>query len=120
QNYNWRGGYYGHPDYQAANPTWAGLPNVWDGFDFYIQFAVKISASRWAPKNPYNPFGKLMFIDITGETGDGELVIQSSDQGQCYWHQTTPFRMYTSRGSDPNSFISDPQGAPQGATLQPK
>ena len=124
-NYKFRTGYYGNADVQAQYPTWkdsAGntQTNVWDGTDFYIQFAVKISASRWQPINPYNPYGKLMFIDVTGETSDGEIVIQSSDAGQGYWHSTTPFRMYTSRGSDPNSFISNPQGAPQGATIQPK
>lgn len=120
QNYSFRTGYYGHSDYHAQYPTWQSQSNVWDGTDFYLQFRVKIPASRWAPEYPYNPYGKLMFIDVTGETSDGEIVIQSSDAGQGYWYKTSPFRMYTSRGSLPNSFISDPQGAPQGATLQPK
>lgn len=119
QNYSFRTGYYGNSYYHDQYPTWQSQSNVWDGTDFYLQFRVKIPSSRWAPKNPYNPYGKLMFIDVTGETSDGEIVIQSSDAGQQYWYQTTPFRMYTSRGSMPNSFISDPQGAFDGATIQP-
>jgi hypothetical protein len=119
QTYLFRTGYYGHSDYHAQVPTWQGQSNIWDGTDFYLQFRVKMPASRWQPVNPYNPYGKLMFIDVTGETGDGEIVIQSSDAGQQYWRKTTPFRMYTSRGSNPNSFISHPQGAGQGSTLLP-
>jgi len=117
QTYDFRGGYYGHNDYHTA--SWQGHTNVWDGTDFYLQFRVKMPASRWQPTAPYNPYGKLVFIDITGETGDGEIVIQSSDSGQQYWSKTTPFRMYTSRGSNPNSMITSPQGGNQGASIQP-
>jgi hypothetical protein len=119
ENYDWRGGYYGHIDYHRQFSTWQGRSNLWDGTEFYLQFRVKQSASRWLPRSPQNPYGKLMFIDITGETGDGELVLISGDSNLGYWNKTSPFRMYTSRGSNPNSALSNPQGDPGGASIQP-
>jgi len=116
QNGNFRTGYYGHNDYHVQFPTWQGQSNVWDGTDFYIQFRVKISAGRF---NDANPGGKLMFIDVTGQTGDEEIVIQSTPH-QSYFYRTYPFRMYTSFGSGLayQSFLSVPQGGNNGSSLE--
>ena len=52
--YIWGYGYYGHPDYQAANGgnfTYSADGNtrsqIWDGSEFYIQFRVKIDPRFW-------------------------------------------------------------------------
>ena len=127
-NYKWRGGYYGHADYHAQYPTWQGQSNVWDGTDFYFQFRVKISSDRWfgyagaasgtVEAGTRNPYGKLMFIDVTGSTHESEIVIYGGGPDPGYFHDTYPFRMYTSSGSTPNSFLSSPQGAGGGASMQ--
>jgi hypothetical protein len=116
QNWEWRTGYYGHPDYHAETPTWEGQSDVWDGSEFYVQLRVSISASRWTPGNPP---GKLLFIDTTAETSNAEIVLISDPNGAGYWNETNPFRMYTSFGSNPNSALSDPQGDGTGASMQP-
>lgn len=54
----WGYGYYGHPDYIAAYPTWAPpanpagstvtpRTNFWDGSEFYLQFRMKIDPRFW-------------------------------------------------------------------------
>jgi hypothetical protein len=117
QDWNFYGGYYGHPAVQAAFPTWQGQSNIWDGSEFWVQFRAKLSGSRWTPGNPS---GKLMFIDVTGLTGSQEIVIQSENNpgaaGNPYY-RTAPFRMYTSQGSQPNSLLTSPQG--NGGLVQP-
>lgn len=117
QDWDFAGGYYGHPDIQAANPTWRNQSNIWDGSEFWVQFRVKLSGSRWTPGNPS---GKLMFIDVTGLTGSQEVVIQSENNpgaaGDRYY-RTAPFRMYTAQGSQPNSLLTSPQG--NGQKVQP-
>jgi hypothetical protein len=110
-DWDFRTGYYGHSTIQAANPTWNGQSNVWDGNEFYIQFRAKISGSRWTTGNPS---GKLMFIDVTGLTGTQEIVIQSENvigAAGDHYYKTNPFRMYSSQGSEPNSLLTSPQGS---------
>ena len=124
QNWNWRGGYYGHQDYHTQYATWQGQSNVWDGNEFYFQFRVKMSPDRWTgyagpqSSDTRNPNGKLMFIDATGSTHESEIVIYSGGPDPVYFHDTYPYRMYTASGSMPNSFLSSPQGAGGGASLQ--
>jgi hypothetical protein len=121
---DWRGAYWGNAASQAANPTWQGQSDIWDGSDFYLQFRVKMPPSRWfgyngpASSGTRNPYGKLLFIDVTGATGNEEIVIQSAGPDPGYFNSSYPFRMYTNFGSRANSFLSTPQGANTGAKLQ--
>jgi hypothetical protein len=93
QNGSWGYGYYGNQSYHTGNS--------WDGTDFYIQFRVKISSTRWSSGNDgYD--GKLAFIATTGLTPTQELLIQSR-RNRVYY-------MYTGFGSPgPLEFLSDPQ-----------
>ena len=93
QNGSWDYGYYGHSDYHSGA--------IWDGTDFYIQFRVKISGSRWTGGNS-DYSGKIAFIGTTGLTPTQELVVQSRGSREYY--------MYTAFGSPgPLEFLSDPQ-----------
>lgn len=106
QDWNFYGGYYGHPAIQAAFPSWQGQSGIWDGSEFYLQFRAKISAARWTPGNPS---GKLVFIDVTGLTGTQEIIIQSENNPGAagdHYYKTNPYRMYTSQGSEPNSILA--------------
>jgi hypothetical protein len=127
-NFNFRQGYYANPSVVAANPTWQGTSDPFDGTEFYLQFRVKTQDTRWqgyngpasAPsESNRNPPGKLMFIDVTGSTHESEIVIYSGGPDPVYFNSTYPFRMYTASGSAPNSFLSSPQGAPGNASMQP-
>jgi len=117
-------GYYGHPDYQAAYPTWphpsvssvannytGPQSNVWDGDEFFVQFRVKMTSGR---SNPLNPGGKLLFISNTYRSNPAnEIVLRSSPDYR--------FDMYTNNGgSDANAFLTDLQGqAGNPSYLQP-
>jgi hypothetical protein len=124
ENFNFHEGYYGHPSVQAADPTWQGNTDPWDGTEFWLQFRAKVPAARWtgyagpASSETRNPSGKLLFIDTTASTHEGEIVIQSAGSDPQYFNDTYPFRMYTSSGSNPNSFLTTPQGAGDGSTIQ--
>jgi hypothetical protein len=124
ENFNFRQGYYGHPTVQAAVTTWQGNTDPWDGSEFWLQFRVKMPASRWfgyngpSSSDTRNPFGKLLFIDCTASTHESEIVIQSAGADPQYFNSTYPFRMYTSSGSNPNSFLTTPQGAGDGSSIQ--
>lgn len=113
QDWNFYGGYYGHPSAQAAFPTWQGQSGIWDGTEFWVQFRAKITGARWTPGNPN---GKLVFIDVTGLTGSQEIIIQSENSpgaaGDRYYDRN-PFRMYTSQGSEPNSLLVSSRGEVQ-------
>jgi hypothetical protein len=125
QPWNFRTGFYGHQDYHTQYATWQGQSDVWDGTDFYIQFRVKFSASRWqggiwnGNEGSGNPPGKLVFIDTTPVTSYQEVVIRSP--AKWSWDRSTgAFDMYTSHGSYDQSFIGNPQGVGGGtAAMQP-
>lgn len=105
QNGQWTYGYYGHADYHSGD--------TWDGEEFYIQFRVKFSASRWTGGNASYD-GKLAFIGVTGLTPTQELLIQSKGD--------MTYGMYTAFGSPgPLEFLNDPQGEtdPTLASQQP-
>ena len=100
---DYRRGLYGHQDYHANSS--GGFDGIrWDGTDFYIQFAYKVSASAFTGQ-PAGYTGKLAFIDVCGGN-DAELVIQSPVNGaKRFW-------MYTNFGSSTNSYL----GAVQSST----
>lgn len=102
---NWPYGYYGHSDYHTDGG--------WDGSVFYIQFRIKISASRWLGGN--SSFGgKLAYIDMMGRTSSQELLVQSTTN--------RIFDLYTAFGSPgPLEFLNDPQDEtdPTKASVQP-
>lgn len=93
---NWGLGFYGNSAYHDTS-TSNGAP-VWAGTDFYLQYRVKISASRFTAGNPD---GKLIFIGVTNLTPDHEIVVQSL--------QRSEFAVYTNFGDRNNSVLSAPQ-----------
>lgn len=108
EGYNWRKGYYAHPTTQSTFPQWpVGTSGVYDGSSFYFSLKVKIQSTRWTAGNPA---GKLLFIDLLGQTGHGEILTRSvnnPDSGFTGWsfHQTNPYLVYTSQGNLANSII---------------
>lgn len=127
ENFNFRQGYYAHPSVVAANTTWLGTSDPFDGTEFWFQFRVKIQNTRWQGYNgpasapldaDRNPPGKLMFIDVTASTHESEIVVYSGGPDPVYFNSTYPFRMYTASGSSANSFLTSPQGAGTGSTMQ--
>lgn len=120
-NYNFRKGYYAHPAVQAQYPYWptAGTTDIYDGTEFWFQCRFKIQNTRWSPGNPP---GKLLYIDITGMTGDQEIIVRSvnnpdSITGEQFFG-TNPLLMYTSFGGLANSIIGPTQGSYTGS-LEP-
>jgi len=121
--YNWRKGYYANPAVQAKYPGWPLATNtgVYDGTEFYLQFRVRISASRW---HTGNPPGKLLFIDVTDQESDlQELVFRSVNNPDgiigASWQGTNPLLMYTSRGSYANSIIDGNQDSNYNGAIEP-
>lgn len=118
--YNWRKGYYAHPATQSQYPQWpVGVSGVYDGSTFFLCMAIKIGATRWQPAPNQNPPGKLLFIDITGQTSSGEILVRSAnnpDSGFAgstgyTFARTMPYTMYTGQGSQPNSYLNSNQAA---------
>ena len=107
-------GYYGHPTYQAAYPSWTpqsfpgsfvGSPRVgpWDGDEFYVQFAVKIDRRFWDHHKPSNDMDttwqhKLMFIQ-TQQTVPHQLVpfLSPNNRYMIPSTRTAPFQWYTTQ-----------------------
>lgn len=112
--YNFRQAYYASPGTQAQYPYWPLPANtgVYDGQDFWFQFSVRISPTRWSPGNPA---GKLLFIDVTEQISDmQELVIRSVNNPDSGFSgktfaDTNPFLVYTSRGGTANSNVQSVQ-----------
>lgn len=100
---NWGIGFYGNAAYHDGS-TNNGWP-VWAGTDFYIQFRVKISASRFTAGNPD---GKLVFLGVTNLTPDQELVIRSL--------QSSLFDLYTNFGDRNNSYLTGNQQTQSGSS----
>jgi hypothetical protein len=102
---NWRGGFFGHSSYASQ---W---PGQMIGTDYYVQYRVKFHPNRF---NSNEPSGKMLMLVTNYTTPSQEIVVQAlTDYGGGY------YRMYTSVGSSFNSFLSNPQGAPMGASIQP-
>ncbi len=107
EGYNWRKGYYTNAAIQATWPYWPtpAQTGVYDGTRFYFSLKVKIQSTRWTAGNPA---GKLLFIDLLGLTGQGEILVRSvnnPDSGFSGYafHDTNPFMVYTSQGNYANS-----------------
>jgi hypothetical protein len=102
---NWFGGFFGHRDYNAR---W---PGQYIGTDYYLQFRAKFHPNRW---NSNEPSGKMLMLVTSYTTPAQEIVVQAlTPWGGGYYN------MYTSVGTNFNSFLTDPQGSPQGASIQP-
>src|SRR6185437_16159487 len=117
QGYIWQIGNYGNPADQAVNPYWpengggiaaptSGPTNIWEGSEFWLQFRVKISSTRWASGNVS---GKLAFVNTMALTGTQEILIRScanpDSAAPLSFNQTNPFLLYTSQGNEANSVI---------------
>lgn len=100
-SYNWTQGWWGHEDYVGQGQ--------FDGTTkFYIQMRMRMSAGRFAGNNPEQ--GKLVYIDAAPGLNQ-ELIITS--------RRDRRHEMYTSFGSAPNSFLSDPQNQEATGARQP-
>src|SRR6185312_14710690 len=86
-------------------PT-SGPTNIWEGSEFWLQFRVKISSTRWASGNVS---GKLAFVNTMALTGTQEILIRScanpDSAAPLSFNQTNPFLLYTSQGNEANSVI---------------
>jgi hypothetical protein len=124
---NWADGYYCHPDYlntglaRDPGPSSVYKADSIPGRDFYIQFRVKMPASRFAAGQPD---GKLVMILTTGDgpipaglgtaqprTGNQELVIKSNPSAL--------YQMYTNFGNRSNSYLTSTQGSSGTGQYQP-
>lgn len=102
---NWRGGFFGHSSYHTR---W---PGQFLGTDYYLQYRVKFHPNRF---NANEPSGKMLMLVTNYSTPSQEIVVQAlTDYGGGY------YRMYTNFGNSFNGFLSGPQGAPMGASIQP-
>ena len=104
----WKDGVYSHEDYWDHPTRGSGAGWGSDGNEFYIQFRVKMPASR---ANPSNPPGKLAGILLTGNgrshiTPNQELVIISNPNMAVL--------NYTNFGNRSNSALYSDQGAQTG------
>jgi len=124
----WGYGYYAHSSYVGAFPNWApqgsttatGAEAI-EGGEFWLQFRIKISASRWASENKaQGQSSKLWFIDAAGWLANQQLV--GYIDGGPYWYKTAPFRQYTNRGSAGfgayQGLLTNPQGALDGDLIE--
>lgn len=100
-DWRWRRDYYGHADYHKQYPTWSQIggameSDIWRGTDFWIQFRVKIAASRWTPGNPD---GKLVFIETSAAQALQQIIIRSENtnarEGYPTQFPTKHFKAYT-------------------------
>lgn len=100
---HWGYGYYGHPDYQRTYSSFTPpgtatpLTGVWDGHQYFIQFRVKISGSRW---NNANDDGvKLWWLgDCGGDSVWHQLIAYSTNRkasnygSEAYFNSTETLR----------------------------
>jgi hypothetical protein len=116
RQYNFRTGLYGHSSYHSTPFTSSdGLTNVtaadWDGTDFYLQFRVRVSASRFGfqglPATTDGaiyqqrrvPSGKLTMLVHTAVTPLNEIIITSNPTDPRTGETTSPFQMYTNQSA---------------------
>jgi hypothetical protein len=132
QNYSsLRAGYYGHSSYQAQTWNLSGgytaTPSSWDGTDFWIQFRVRISLSRFGsltnPDRTYNlyryPNGKLAYIGTNYITPAQSIVVQSLSHDPRVFHSTSEFMMYMHSAQSSYVALTYPPGMPNLAAFQP-
>lgn len=109
---NMRGGCFGNAAYFDATQRWPGVPDfVWSG-QFWIQYRVKLSASRLLPTEH---IGKLFILDHnSGGTDLGELVqgiwanYRTAWPAGPYWY-----------GAQGRWLLTNPQGEPAGCNYLP-
>jgi len=81
---SWQYGFYGHSTYADS---------FFDGQTFYLQYRLKISASRYSSGNP--SAGKTLYLDATnnGYSNNQEIVIQNnwSYGPYAWWGSYTNF-----------------------------
>lgn len=102
---NWHGGHFAHQDYHSE---W---PDQCIGTDFYFQYRVKFSVGRF---DEVEPGGKMLMIVTGYHTPSQEIVTTAKTSYGGGW-----FNMYTSVGSNFNSFLDSSQQQNQGASMQP-
>jgi hypothetical protein len=134
QNYaSFQQGYYGHADYHATQTNWpqfggGTVANPWDGTDFYIQYRVKISASRFGSTSQSDPNyntqryapGKLAILYTTYNTPSQAIVVQSRVYDPRFDQTTARFSMYAhSDQSSGNFHLTYPPFSPTNAAIQP-
>lgn len=127
--HKWGYGYYGHSSYHGAYPSWeapgTGVATgavAFEGNEFYLQFRIKISASRFSAANKAQAQGsKLWFIDAAGWLANQQLVGLLTGDYQ-YWYKTVPWYQYTNRGSGPGfqgGALGTTQGRNSGGAFEP-
>ena len=122
---NWGAGWYGHPDYQKLYPNFVSpggvsFSNAWDGHELYVQFRVKISGAKWDQRNDHQT--KMFFFNAGGDSIWHQLVGQLTwpNESATYFHDTEPPRVFTAFGNyGALSFLNDPQGTTNPASIQP-
>lgn len=122
----WGYGFYGHQAYHAAFPNW-GPPeypvtgtNAWDGSEFYLQFRVKMSASRFssAQRDADGQATKIMFIDtnVPGTNGlhNQQLIMNTLNAETGYppphekrYYRTARMNWATNQGNAPDAGYQD-------------
>lgn len=102
---NMRGGCFGNPAYFDATQYYSGVPEfVWSG-QFWLQFRVKMSASRLLSTEHA---GKLFILDHnSGGTAMGELVQGINADRWAAWPRGMYW--YTAQGRQE---LTNPQGNP--------
>ena len=71
QIYNWQGGYYGHHDYWAANPTY------FDGDVFYLQ--IRLKPDPTCTDDGIDQVGKMFWITTTRNTSTTQQLVTYSN-----------------------------------------
>jgi hypothetical protein len=126
-----RAGYYGHSSYQST--TWNLLGGYtansasWDGTDFWIQYRVRISASRFGsltnPDRTYNqyryPNGKLAAVMTNYITPAQAIVVQSLTHDPRVNHSTAEFGMYMHSAESSFVALTYPPNMPNLSAFQP-
>jgi hypothetical protein len=126
-----RAGYYGHSSYQSQ--TWNLLGGYtansasWDGTDFWIQYRVRISASRFGsltnPDRTYNqyryPNGKLAAVMTNYITPAQAIVVQSLTHDPRVNHSTAEFGMYMHSAQSSFVALTYPPNMPNLSAFQP-
>lgn len=119
-------GYYTHVDYKNKWPT--TLPNGggavnpwWDGDEFYLQYAMKISANRYLQGNEARAT-KTFFLWNCAESGYAQLVGSSDASSPAQGEMTSRwwwFHAYGDARGGECAQLTSPQGGKNGSTYQP-
>lgn len=101
-HYNYRGGYWAHASTIAtygANGAWTSdkgtIPNAFNGDEFYIQYRVRFSASKWAGADPVARSGKSFYLQTASGSSAQQMYVPIGGSGQSVYysgeHSTDPF-----------------------------